>query len=149
MSFKIQFNLESDPNNPKEALAELDERLTAVALRAGVTIQQTCGGTPSCADCKIKVLEGVDSGFDSPQSAEIRLLGNIYFITHERLSCQALVKGDATVFVPKIRRRAEKVFVPSRHRNKSSEVLAQNVKKRSDTQHGQKKEDRKKNNKGR
>jgi len=107
MSFYLKFLCEPADGGPpveKTEKAEAGDLITQVAYRAGVLIQQTCGGTPSCADCKIVVKEGGADAFEKPEGAELRLLGNVFFITHERLACQARVKQDATVFVPFYRR---------------------------------------------
>lgn len=99
MSIKICFELEADGANI-EVDAEPGELLTQVASKAGVTIQQTCGGSPSCADCTIKVLEGAENAFEDMEFEEQALLGNVYFITKERLACQAKVKASSKIFVP-------------------------------------------------
>lgn len=99
MSVKICFQLENSPD-PIKVDAEPGERLTQVASRAGVTIQQTCAGSPSCTDCKIKVLEGETDAFEDMEFEEEALLGNVYFITKERLACQAIVKSSSKIFVP-------------------------------------------------
>jgi len=107
-NIKIAFVLEDAPNSKIEELASAGEFLNQVAHRAKVVIQQTCGGVPSCTDCKVVVKEGVDHGFEPPLGPELRLLGNVYFITRERLSCQAIVQGDATVYVPRPQRKSER-----------------------------------------
>lgn len=95
---KVTFVLEN--GNRIETTGAHGEKLNQIAHRCDVVIQQTCGGSPSCADCKVKVLENLKTAFLAPESAEIALLGNIYHITHERLSCQALLGDDTSVFVP-------------------------------------------------
>ena len=107
MSCTVTFICEAG-GAPIVADAAPGETLVQVAYRAGVTIQQTCGGTPSCTDCRCVVREGIDDGFEPPEGAEKRLLGNVYFITHERLACQALVKGSSCVFVPDPSKRKKK-----------------------------------------
>ncbi len=99
MKLKICFQLEDSDQNI-EVEAEPGEKLTQVASRAGVTIQQTCGGSPSCTDCKIKVLENAESAFAPMQFDEQALLGNVFFITKERLACQAIVTDSSKIFVP-------------------------------------------------
>ncbi len=106
---RIVFECEAEGGKIVETEATAGERLTAVAHRCGVVIQQTCAGVPSCTDCKVVVKEGVENGFEAPQGPELRLMGNVFFITKERLSCQAIVKDSAKVFVPTPRRRQEKV----------------------------------------
>lgn len=117
MKLKVKFQCEGN-SQIFETEAESGELLTQCAYRAGVTIQQTCGGTPSCTDCKIKVLEGQSNAFSPPEGPETRLLGNVYFITHERLACQAKVQGDCKIFVPRYERK-EKVLRKSQSQAKT------------------------------
>jgi ferredoxin len=95
----ITFLLES--GETVVAKATPGETLSQVAYRAGVLIQQSCGGTPSCADCVVRV-DPVShhEAFEPMEHAELSLLGNVYFITKERLACQSIVKNDSTVHVP-------------------------------------------------
>ncbi|NCN27933.1 (2Fe-2S)-binding protein [bacterium] len=81
--------------------AEKGELLTQVAHRAGIVIQQTCGGSPSCTDCKIKVIsDNFLEAFEAPLGPELRLMGNIFHITRERLSCQAKVISSCKIEYP-------------------------------------------------
>ncbi len=87
----------------KEIDVEVGTRITQAAYRAGVRIQQTCGGTPSCTDCKIIVSKEDQNGsLQEMQGDEKRLLGNVYHLTHERLACQSVIKNSLTVEVPLI-----------------------------------------------
>ncbi len=148
---EIEFICEKDPT-PNKIEAEDGELLTQVAHRAGVVIQQTCGGTPSCTDCRIVVKNGVDSAFYPPQGPELRLMGNVYFITHERLACQSLVKESGTVWVPAPQRREEKIVErAARFGNKqffkhssggSSDGKSQEKNKKEKTGHNKEKEKR-------
>lgn len=105
MALKITF-IDLNTNQTVTVDAVAGELLTQAAYRAGVQIKQTCGGTPSCTDCKIVVKEGINDAFESPEGAELRLLGNVYFITKERLACQAIIKQDSTIVVPKYESKA-------------------------------------------
>ena len=79
------------------------ESVFAAARRAGVLIPTACVGRASCGLCRVKVIAG--EHHLSPLNAdEKKHLGNTYFITRLRLSCQALVSGDVTVRVPDARR---------------------------------------------
>jgi ferredoxin len=102
MSLKISFVREADGS---EVTVDADpgETIVQAAYRAGVLITQTCGGTPSCTDCRVIVKKGIEDGFEPPEGPEKRLMGNVYFITHERLACQTLLKNDSCVIVPKAR----------------------------------------------
>lgn len=98
----------------RETVVEADpgERLTQVAHRGGIVIQQTCANKAACTDCRIIVKENVNDAFEAAVGAELRQLGNVYFITHERLACQAVIKGDSAVWVPdpeQIRKKKQKV----------------------------------------
>jgi ferredoxin len=97
---KIRFFPEKTPNESKEVEANPGETLVQAAFRAGVVIQQTCGGTPSCTDCRVKILDNWENALEPPEGPEVRLTGNVYFITHERLSCQAIIKESCSVYVP-------------------------------------------------
>lgn len=111
MKLKIRF-IEERGNKETLVEAEAGERLTQVAHRGGVVIQQTCANKAACTDCRIIVKENVNEAFEAAVGAELRQLGNVYFITHERLACQAIVKGDTSVWVPnpeEIRKKKQKV----------------------------------------
>jgi ferredoxin len=109
MTLRVCFLVETSPEGPgpdTEIVAEAaaGELLSQVAYRAGVLIQQTCGGSPSCTDCRVVVKEGADNAFDEMEHAEKTLMGNVYFITKERLACQAKLKASCTVWVPNPKR---------------------------------------------
>lgn len=87
----------------KEINVEVGTKITQAAYKAGVYIEQTCGGTPSCADCKVVVLkEDPEGSLEDMQGDEKRLLGNVYHITHERLACQSVIKSTVSVEVPSV-----------------------------------------------
>lgn len=78
------------------------ESVFAVARRNSVPISTACAGKATCGLCRVKIVAGEDHL--SPFNAgERRHLGNVYFITKERLACQACVSGgDVEVIVPPI-----------------------------------------------
>lgn len=100
MTIRITFLCEED-GSEHVVEAAAGDKLTQVAFKGRVTIQQTCAGKASCTDCKILVKNAAADAFEAPTPAEVRQLGNVFFITKERLACQAVVRGDATVVVPK------------------------------------------------
>jgi 2Fe-2S ferredoxin len=75
------------------------ESLFDAGRRAGVPIPTACVGKASCGLCRVKILDG--EAHLSPQNAEEkRHLGNTYFISKLRLSCQArIVPGGGQVVV--------------------------------------------------
>ena len=73
------------------------EAVFFVAARAGVGIATACGAKATCGLCRVRIASGEQ--FTSPQNDDERKhLGNVYFITKVRLSCQTRVEGgDVTV----------------------------------------------------
>jgi 2Fe-2S ferredoxin len=80
------------------------ESVLEVARRHGVPIATACAGQATCGLCRVKILAG--EPFLPPFGpGDRKHLGNVYFITKERLACQARVRGgDVVVAVPPIRR---------------------------------------------
>ncbi len=74
------------------AIAE-GESVFEAGRRAGVPIPTACEGNATCGLCRVKILDG--EALLSPQNAdERRHLGNTYFVSKLRLSCQArLARG--------------------------------------------------------
>ena len=83
---------------------EEGETVFAAARRANVPIPTACVGRANCGLCRVKVLAGEES-LSPINSDEKRHLGNTYFLTKLRLSCQAEVRGDVTLLIPDARRR--------------------------------------------
>jgi ferredoxin len=83
-----------------EAECAPDESLFEVARRLGVPVATACVGNATCGLCRLKVLAGSEN-LSPLNSAERKHLGNVSFITRERLSCQARVlDGMVEVQVP-------------------------------------------------
>lgn len=67
------------------------------ALRAqDIYIKSSCGGHATCSDCVIKIVSGEDH-LSSPPFEELKLLGNVFHITKERLACQTCISADVTI----------------------------------------------------
>ena len=66
------------------------------AQDAGLYIKSVCKGVPSCAECRVRIVEG-DFNVLQPGSAELSLIGTAHFIDRRRLSCQLRCFGDITV----------------------------------------------------
>lgn len=75
-----------------------EENLLAQFKKAGKKIKSSCGGCASCGDCVVLVKSG-ESNLTPQTFEELRLLGNVFHITKERLSCQTKVIGDVTIDV--------------------------------------------------
>ena len=73
-----------------------DENLRDCLIKNGFEIKSTCGGCASCASCVVKIVAG-DEALSEISFEEKQLLGSVYHITKERLSCQTKVNGNLTV----------------------------------------------------
>ncbi len=83
---------------PSGEILELNGEATLLEQlkKAGKKIKSSCGGCANCTDCTIIVKSGELNL--SPQTfEEVRLLGNVFHITKERLSCQTKITGDVTL----------------------------------------------------
>lgn len=73
-----------------------EEPLLAQLKKAGKKIKSSCGGCATCGDCVLVVKSG-ELNLTPQTFEELRLLGNVFHITKERLSCQAKLMGDVTL----------------------------------------------------
>lgn len=73
-----------------------EKNLFVELRKLGYPIKTTCGGVGTCASCVVNILEGEENLTDITFE-EKKLLGNVYHITKERLSCQTFIKGDVTI----------------------------------------------------
>lgn len=72
------------------------ESLLKQLTDAGKKIKSSCGGHATCGDC-VLVVKGGEDNLSLTTFEELRLLGNVFHITKERLSCQTKIKGDVVV----------------------------------------------------
>lgn len=96
-----------------------NQSMLAALKEAGIFIKSSCGGCASCTDCVIKVVEG-DEFLNATGPAETKLLGNVFHITKERLSCQTKVFGNVTIDVT---HHDEKAMEEERRKKQSRKVL--------------------------
>lgn len=73
-----------------------DKNLLTALREAGIYVKSTCGGVASCSDCIVKIVDGEDN-LNTPTFEETKLIGNVFHITKERLSCQLKAEGDFIV----------------------------------------------------
>lgn len=76
--------------------AKTGDNLRNVLIQNGFSIKSTCGGCASCGQCVVKITSGGENLTDI-RFEEKQLLGNVYHITQERLSCQCEILGDLVV----------------------------------------------------
>lgn len=79
-----------------ECEIKLGESVLHVAQDNGIYIKSVCKGVPSCAECRVRVVDG-EHNVLPPGSEELSLIGTGYFIDRRRLSCQLKCFGDITV----------------------------------------------------
>jgi 2Fe-2S ferredoxin len=72
------------------------QTVMGLAHENGIVIRSTCNGMPSCAECRVRVIDG-DWNINPPSRKELSLIGTGYYIDQRRLSCQILCFGDITV----------------------------------------------------
>ncbi len=72
------------------------ESVLHLAQDKGLHIQSVCKGLPSCAECRVRVVQG-ENNVIQPSPTELDLIGTAYFVDQRRLSCQLKCFGDITV----------------------------------------------------
>lgn len=96
---------------PANITAECEdgESVFTVGQRSGVGIETACVGKATCGLCRVKIIEG-EEHLNAYSADEEKHLGNVYYLTRVRLSCQARVSGgDVTVeLAPKRRKKKKK-----------------------------------------
>ena len=80
----------------KEYEIEVNETILHLAQRQGLYIQSVCKGIPSCAECRVKLIEG-EHHVLPPSKKELSLIGTAHYVDLSRLSCQLRCFGDVTV----------------------------------------------------
>lgn len=88
---KIKFlptgqEIEGDPN----------KTLLQLCTENQIEIKSICKGVPSCAECRVKIVEG-EYNVVPPSKVEMSLIGTNYFIDQRRLACQVRCYGDVTI----------------------------------------------------
>ncbi len=88
---KIKFipqNIEVDVDPSKS--------LMKIAVENGLKIKSLCGGVATCAECRVRIIEGENS-IPEPSKLELNMIGTSYYIDGRRLSCQVHCFGSVTV----------------------------------------------------
>ena len=75
---------------------ESNETVLHLAQRTGLHIQSVCKGLPSCAECRVRIVDG-EHHVLPPSKKEVSLIGTAHYIDLSRLSCQLRCFGDLTV----------------------------------------------------
>ena len=75
---------------------EFNETILNLAHRSGLHIQSVCKGIPSCAECRIQIVDG-EHHVLPPSKKEVDLIGTAHYVDLSRLACQLRCFGDVTV----------------------------------------------------
>ena len=93
------------------------ESIFTAARRHNVLIPTACVGRGTCGLCRVKVLTG-EEALTPVNPTEKRHLGNNYFITKLRLSCQAQLTESAsedtviTLLIPDAAKNLKRLSLP-------------------------------------
>jgi ferredoxin len=83
---------------PQNIELDIDPNVSVMKLahKNGVYIKSICGGLPSCAECRVRVVDG-EQNVLPPSAKELSLIGTGHFIDQRRLACQLRCYGDITI----------------------------------------------------
>lgn len=117
---------------PTGEVFEIEEGKTVLDLlrEKDIYIKSGCGGHATCTDCIVKIVSGEDNLSPSP-FPELKLLGNVFHITKERLACQLSVTGDVTIDISKHDKEKDEKKTASK-KNISKKVAPIKVRKEQD-----------------
>lgn len=96
---------------------EKGSNLREALINSGIEITSPCGGCASCTKCVIIVKSGGESLSDI-EFTEKQMIGNVFHLTGERLSCQAKVLGsvhiDISAHIPEPIKKESKIVHKTR-----------------------------------
>jgi len=72
-----------------------------VLLGHGVHLEHACGGKCACTTCHVIVKDGEENLSEMEENEEDELDAAPGLTLHSRLGCQAVVKGDLTILIPR------------------------------------------------
>ena len=75
--------------------------LLDIALAHEIHLEHNCGGSCACTTCHVIVREGADNLSEMEGDEEDRLDMAEGLTIRSRLGCQAIVRGDVVVEIPK------------------------------------------------
>jgi uncharacterized 2Fe-2S/4Fe-4S cluster protein (DUF4445 family) len=120
---------------PMGEVVEVEEgkNLLTALREQNIYVKSSCGGHATCSDCVIKVVSGEDY-ITPPPFNELKLLGNVFHITKERLACQTCVSGgDITIDIGKHDKAADEGKLRNKNFSKKKTVKSV-VRKEADVQ---------------
>jgi ferredoxin, 2Fe-2S len=105
-TYKVTFlplNITVEVDDTKYPLADHGKpgSLLDIALAHNIPLEHNCGGSCACTTCHVVVREREGNLSAMEQDEEDRLDTAEGLTLHSRLGCQAVVKGDVVVEIPK------------------------------------------------
>ncbi len=82
---------------------EENETILDAALKNDIPIRTSCGGIANCCDCIVVIKKG-EEFLSQIEGDEKNAIGNVFYITKERLACQTFVKGNVITEVVNIKK---------------------------------------------
>ena len=116
-----------------ESLEVLDgSNLRDSLIQANYPVKSTCGGCASCGQCVIVLKDGEDYVSDI-SFEEKQLLGNVFHITGERLSCQTTVHGDIHIDISSHLEVKTKPKTMRRSKEEAENIISERKEKAKET----------------
>jgi ferredoxin, 2Fe-2S len=75
--------------------------LLDIALAHDIALEHNCGGSCACTTCHVIVKDGAENLSEMQDDEEDRLDMAEGLTIHSRLGCQAVVRGDVVVEIPR------------------------------------------------
>lgn len=100
-------------SEPREFEIKPDQSVMQLAHEQGIFIKSVCNGLPSCAECRVRIVEG-EHNVLPPSNKELSLIGTGYFIDRRRLSCQLKCFGDVVIDLSEQEKKAKDSLGPKR-----------------------------------
>jgi 2Fe-2S ferredoxin len=97
----LGIEIEVDPSKAPFDHEGLPCSILDIALGHGIEIEHQCGGNCACSTCHVIVKQGFENLSPSTEQEEDYLDRADGLTPTSRLSCQAVVKGDIVVEIPK------------------------------------------------
>ncbi|MCK6596294.1 MAG: 2Fe-2S iron-sulfur cluster binding domain-containing protein [Bacteriovoracaceae bacterium] len=120
---------------PSGEVIEIEENknILQACREKGIYLKSSCGGHATCSDCVIKVVSGVDNLSPAPFN-ELKLLGNVFHITKERLACQTCLTGDVTIDISAHDKDSDEVRMKNKATSFQKKKLQTKVRKPEEVQ---------------
>ncbi|AHZ85586.1 fdx [Bdellovibrio bacteriovorus HD100] len=87
------------PENIDVSVSQKDHSVLAVAIRAKVPLNHTCGGNATCGTCRVLVVKGLEK-LPPRNELEQEMAEDRGFQPFERLACQIEPVDGLTVEIP-------------------------------------------------